>query len=90
MYILNKSCECALNSKSIEALYVNDNKLVAMTNGGRPYVINKYKDEETAQMTMEFLISEIKEWYTEKIINLLFDSSEWGRYNNYITILYIR
>ena len=36
MYILNKSCECALNSKSIEALYVNDNKLVAMTNGGRP------------------------------------------------------
>lgn len=61
MYILNKSCECALNSKSIEALYVNDNKLVAMTNGGRPYVINKYKDEETAQMAMEFLISEIKE-----------------------------
>ena len=59
--ILNKSCECALNSKSIEALYVNDNKLVAMTNGGRPYVINKYKDEETAQMAMEFLISEIKE-----------------------------
>lgn len=61
MYILNKSCESALNSKSIEALYVNDNKLVAMTNGGRPYVINKYKDEETAQMAMEFLISEIKE-----------------------------
>lgn len=90
MYILNKSWECALNSKSIEALYVNDNKLVAMTNGGRPYVINKYKDEETAQMAMEFLISEIKEWYTEKILNLLFDSSEWGRYNNYITILYIR